>query len=193
MEKELRYKTYKTMKALMNDMVLKQELELVLVTKELQVTHTPENRQIERFEIANILVKTDKGIYYKIQMQKDRSDICSYKTEQQFIVKEVDSLDIRMIGGWKRMNRYGNKEMAFYDYYRPKGKGKNRIKISQDSSDTLGCEEYFTIEVSKTGIWMKAKNKMTTQYKRRKMKVEDLENMAEERGLECDYLNNFVL
>lgn len=64
MRKEENRTEYTTLKGFLNHKIFKQKLELVLVSKELQVTYPPEDvwysNQIERFEIINILVRAGK-------------------------------------------------------------------------------------------------------------------------------------
>lgn len=188
----LESRTYKTAKALLNNKILKQELELVLVTWELQLTNTYSEKNLERFEIATVLLKANDGKHYKIQFQNDRSDIVEWKTERQYVLKEVDGLDIREIGSWRGTNHYGNTVMAMYRYYRPTGKGKHTIKLSLENN-AVYLGNYGYVEMSKRtigfGTWgLTEKNKSG-----RKMKVADLEKMADERNLERRYLRTFVL
>lgn len=185
-------KFYKTAKALLNNKIFKNELELVLVTRELQLTLTPAGKNLERFEIATVLLKSNDGKYYKVQFQNDRSDIVKWKTEKQYVVKEVDGLDIREIGSWKGTNYYGNTVMAMYQYYRPTGKGKHTIKLSLENN-AVYLGNYGYIEMSKWTIGMGTWGLTDKNKDRRKMKVADLEKMADERGLERRYIGTFVL
>ena len=103
MYNELPRKVYKTVNGLMNNEIFKKELELIMVVRELQVTYSDdESKQTERFNMATVLVKAEDGKHYKIQVQNDRSELDEDMNDKQYVIKEVDYLDIRMIGGWQK-------------------------------------------------------------------------------------------
>lgn len=190
----LESKTYKTANGLVNNKIFKQELELVMVTKELQVTYSyDEKKQIERFNMATVLLKADDGKYYKIQIQNDRSDIREQYNDKQYVVAEVNSLDIREIGGWESTNHYGNKIVAIYEYYCPRKNGDHKVMIKKGEGNTVIISGHAYIEMGKNDVWVDYTNKMTTRIGRRKMTVADLETMADERGLRRGYMRTFAL
>lgn len=188
-------KTYKTLKGLMNNDIFKEELNLVLIGKEKQLTFNPKGQLLERFEIVVILFQASDGKYYKIQVQNDRSDIISWKNEKQFTLKETNSLDIREIGAWGGENRYGNTLEAFYDYYRPLRKGKHLAKFKQKNYRTIEIEGYAEIAMENDGVRLNpwVNDAMTYKYAGHDLKVKDLERMADERGLRRAYIRTFEL
>lgn len=188
----LESKTYKSMKALLNNKIFEQEFELVLVTRELQLTMSDDDKVAERFEIATVLLKGEDGKYYKVQLQNDRSDIVKWKTTKQYIIGEAEGLDIRQIGDWEGTNYYGNEVLARYVYYRPKGKGKHTVKCTQ-ANDIFYLGDYGYIVMEKGHLWLGTWGLTEKNKDGRKMKVADLEKMADERKLERRYLRTFVL
>lgn len=188
-------KEYKTLKALLNNDIFKEKLNLVLVSKEEQITLSPDRDILEIFEIAVILFQASDGKYYKVQVRNDRSDIISWKNEKQFTLKETKSLDIREIGAWEGENRYGNTLEAYYDYYRPLGKGKHLAKFKQKNYRTIEIEGYAEIAMENDDVrlnpWINGT--MTSTYAGHELKVKDLERMADERGLRRAYIRTFEL
>lgn len=130
-------------------------------------------------------------------MQQDSSEIKSHQNVKQFIVKKVDSLDVRNIGGFEVKNFFGNTQHAIYRYYRPKGRGKHYVSISKENSKIINGEGYFKINIVPQGVFLSIENAMTNEITNeingRKLRFDDLEQMANDRGLECAYIRNFVL
>lgn len=194
MYNELPRKVYKTVNGLMNNEIFKKELELIMVVRELQVTYSDdESKQTERFNMATVLVKAEDGKHYKIQVQNDRSELDEDMNDKQYVIKEVEYLDIRMIGGWQKTDYRGNKIVAIYDYYRPKGKGKHKVKIQKGKGNTVKIGDYGAIEVVSNNIYVNSYGKLTTKINGREMNVYDLIEMASARGLRPNYLNTFEL
>lgn len=197
MRKEENSIEYTTMKGFLNNKILKEKLELVLILDEMQVTYRAEDRwhsnPAELFHIVNIYVKTDNGDYYKLQIQNDKSDFCSWKTVRQFVVKKVGALDLRQTGGWEAINNYGNTVQAFYEYYRPRGKGKHYVSIGEGDRKTITGKGYFEIIMEKKQMWLNTGKEMTDKIGSRKIRQEDVQKMAEDNGLESRYLFNFSL
>lgn len=194
MYNEFPRKVYKTVNGLMNNEIFKKELELIMVVQELQVTYSDdESKQTERFNMATVLVKAEDGKHYKIQVQNDRSELDEDKNDKQYVIKEVDYLDIRMIGGWEGTNYRGNKIVAIYDYYRPKGKGQHKVNIRKGEGNTVIIGDYGEIEVVFDRIYVGTYGKLTTKMGGREMNVYDLIEMANVRGLRPNYLNTFEL
>lgn len=187
---------YDTIKGFMKDEILKRNLELVLILTELQATELEDDTVIERFEMGVIFLKDEEGNYYKIQVRNDMSKICSWKNINQIVVKQVDALDIREVGGWKRQRWDSDyQELAFYDYYRPKGNGKHLVKLEKEGTKSVSCL-YFGIEQDKSGLHLRCYPwSMTNQEKgkSRKLKEAAVEAMAKERGLRCAFIHSFIL
>lgn len=188
----LESRTYRTAKALLNNKILKQELELVIMTREIQFTFAQNGRNLERYEIIVVWLKADDGKYYKIQFQNDRSDILEWRTIKQFVLLEVDSLDIREVGSWKGVNDYDENIIAMYNYYRPKGKGRHLVKLSLEGN-AVHLGNYGYVEMSKRTIGINTWSMTEKNKDGRKMNVADIEKMADERNLKKRYLSTFVL
>ena len=152
-----------------------------------------ENKQIERFNMATVLLKADDGKYYKIQIQNDRSDIREQYNDKQYVVAEVNSLDIREIGGWEGTNYRGNKIVAIYEYYCPRKNGDHKVMVKKGEANTVIISGHAYIEMGKNDVWVDCTKKMTTRIGRRKMTVADLEAMADERGLRRGYMRTLAL
>ena len=186
-------KTYKSMRGLLNNKIFEQEFELVLVAKELQLTVSGDDEVAERFEIATVLLKGEDKKYYKVQLQNDRSNIEKWKNIKQYVIGEAEGLDIRQIGDWEAENIFGDGQLlAHYVYYRPKGKGTHTIKCTREGN-TFRLGNYGYIAMEKKHIWLATWGLTEKNIDGEKMKVADLEKMADERNLERRYLNTFIL
>lgn len=193
MYNELPKKVYKTVDGLMDNEIFKKELELILVTREIQATYGGEYGQNECFARITILVKAEDGKYYKIQLQNDRSELDEDKNVKQYVIEEVDYLDIRLIGLWAGENHRGYLLTAQNDYYRPKGKGKHKVYIRKGEDDAVRIGDYGYAKLTDDYVWVFLHETMTTKIDGRQMNVYDLVKMANARGLRPNYLKVFCL
>ena len=187
---------YNTMKELKQDNLFKKkDLELVLAYRSLERINAdllPEGKDI-RFEDVNYLMKDSKNDYYLLCVVSDVSNCCADPYESShYVIGEVNMLQIHVIGYWT--DKFGERQ-AFYNYYVPTGKDAHKVMFDISIENEIRSNYFNISEFSgrnkycATDILMNSC--LTNRIGRRKMRTEDLFDMAQEHGLWPDMKETF--